>query len=216
MRDLPLMRVFQMRVIDFDVLDALAAKWMRERKAHLMREKGFIYKHGKRVAVGVIALRERVTGDDGHDDALRVAGLFHDIGKGIEPHGESGAALVRAMLQEHLPEALLSEVEELIASHEKRGATGLFLNVLQDADIIDHFGATEIIMSSQYGAYDELGIETTRDWYRTEFEPYVARSRKLLHFDVSRAILDEKAAYTRAFARRLEIEAGGAYVDGSA
>jgi hypothetical protein len=104
-------------MIDWQALDALAQKQMAHRKAHPMRETGFIYRHGRRVAASVCHLRARVTDDASHDDALRIAGLFHDIGKGIEPHARSGALLARDLLAEYLPKALLDEVVALIANH---------------------------------------------------------------------------------------------------
>jgi uncharacterized protein len=94
-------------MIDWQALDALAQKQMAQRKAHPMRETGFIYRHGRRVAASVCRLRARITDDASHDEALRIAGLFHDIGKGIEPHARSGAVLARDLLAEHLPDDLL-------------------------------------------------------------------------------------------------------------
>ena len=80
--------------MDFARLNALAEGWMRTRQAHLERERGSVYFHGQRVAKGVLELRRRVTEDASHDEILRAAAIFHDIGKGIEPHAQSGAALV--------------------------------------------------------------------------------------------------------------------------
>lgn len=202
-----------MRVIDYGVLDALAAKWMRERKAHLLREKGFIYKHGKRVSLSVLELRRQVTGDESHDDALRIAAMFHDIGKGIEPHNITASALIHTLLSEHLPGELLEEVAWLAENHVRREITHLFANLLQDADTLDHFGTIDVLTTVQYAAYTEGGIETVLSWYREGFEEMMSECRETLHFDVSRAIFDEKAHYSREFGRRLVIEAEGRYVD---
>ena len=84
--------------MDFARLNALAEGWMRTRQAHLERERGSVYFHGQRVAKGVLELRRRVTEDASHDEILRAAAIFHDIGKGIEPHAQSGAALVCAVV----------------------------------------------------------------------------------------------------------------------
>ena len=46
--------------MDFERLNALAEGWMRARQAHLERERGSVYFHGQRVAVGVLELRRRV------------------------------------------------------------------------------------------------------------------------------------------------------------
>lgn len=198
-------------MIDYAALDGLAAQWMRDRKAHLTREKGFIYKHGKRVSVSVLELRRRVTDDDSHDDALRIAAMFHDIGKGIEPHNITAGVLIRTLLGEHLPGELLEEVAWLAENHVRREITHLFANLLQDADTLDHFGTIDILMTAQYGAYTEGGVETMLDWYREGFEELNSECRATLHFDVSRAVFDEKQHYSREFARRLAIEAEGRY-----
>lgn len=200
-----------MEKINFDQLDALAADWMLQRKAHLQREKGFIYRHCKRVSVSILQLRRHTTGDAGHDTALRVAAMFHDIGKGIEPHEETGAAIVQSMLSPHLPPALLTEVVHLIRSHKAYAISDPWAHLLQDADILDHFGTIEIGLSFQYSAYNEKGMPETLDWYERHYDRELERIRALLHHRVSQEILDEKAAYTRAFAARLASEMAGDY-----
>lgn len=198
--------------IDYAALDALAQRLMKDRKAHLMREKGFVYGHGKRVAVGVIALRGMITQDGGHDDGLRIAAMFHDVGKGIEPHGQSGAALAREMLREQLDPALLGEVAFYIAEHTNREAADPFAKILQDADVLDHFGSLEIGLAFQYGAYNEEGMRATALWYRDAYGPYVERTLRKLNHPQSKAILEDKVAFTLAFARRFEAEWKGLYV----
>ncbi len=198
--------------VDYAALDARAQALMARRKAHPMRETGFIYKHGKRAAVGVIELRKRITGDSSHDDALRVAAMFHDIGKGIEPHAVSGEALMRAMLADLIPADLLEEAAHLIGLHNAHGTQDPWARILMDADILDHFGALEVCMSFQYGAYDEKGLDTSLEWYRDGFFPYCDRTRKKLFHGEARTIFDEKVAFARAFLARLEIEATGAFV----
>ncbi len=197
--------------VDFDALDALAASLMEGRKAHPLREAGFIYWHGKRTAVSVLALRKKVTDDSTHDDALRMAAMFHDVGKGIEPHAASGAALAAEFLKPHLTPEMLTEVAMLIREHTNHQSRDLFAQILQDADALDHFGAIEIGLSFQYGAYSEEGMRATLAWYRDEYDPYIERTHKRLNLDISHKILDEKAAFTRAFVKRLEAEWAGEY-----
>lgn len=201
-------------MIDWQALEALAEKTMAKRKAHLTRERGFIWRHCKRTAVGVLQLRERVTDDASHDDALRVAAMFHDIGKGIEPHERSGAVLCRELLADLVPPALLEEAVGLIAAHKDHQSTDPWARLLQDADIIDHFGTVEVGISFQYGAFSagEPGMDTTLAWYQDDYMPYVERTRRQLYYDAARAIFDEKVAYTLAFAQRLAVEMAGGYV----
>ncbi|MDR0929500.1 MAG: HD domain-containing protein [Oscillospiraceae bacterium] len=199
-------------MIDWKVLDTLAQKQMSHRKAHPMRETGFIYRHGQRVAASVTRLRARVTDDASYDDALRIAGLFHDIGKGIEPHARSGALLARDLLIEYLPKALLDAAIALIANHCNHDAPGLFDHIFQDADLLDHFGSIEIVLSAQYGAYNEKGIDAVLGWYENEFLPYIAGVRRRIRTEAGRAVLEEKIAFTLAFVARLKAEAAGEYI----
>ena len=70
--------------MDFEQLDELARKLMKKRKSHVEREIGSIYYHGRRVSRLVLELRRLIVpDDDSMDDVLRLAGLFHDVGKGI-------------------------------------------------------------------------------------------------------------------------------------
>lgn len=201
-----------MRVIDYARLDGLAADLMSTRKAYPMRERGYVYRHCKRVAVGVIALRHMALSDASHDDALRIAAMFHDVGKGIEPHEQTGAAIAREVLGPILDPTLLEQVIALIAGHRKHATGGLWVKLLQDADILDHFGTIEVGMNFQHGAFSEEGMPHTLDYYQRELDRHAAQERALLHFNFSRDIFDEKVAFSRAFADRLAIELSGRYI----
>lgn len=200
-------------MLDWAAIDALAQKEMLRRKAHLRREIGFIYRHGQRVAVGALRLRAKVTQDASHDDALRLAGMFHDIGKGIEPHARTGALLAADLLAPLAPKDLLDEVVFLIGAHNNHSEKDTSACLLRDADILDHFGSVEVGLSFQYGmGGDEGGMPLTLGWYQDEFDAYAERTRGRINFDVSRAIYDEKVAFSRAFAQRLAVEMGGGYL----
>lgn len=82
------------------------------------------------------------------EDLLWAAGLFHDSGKGLEPHWISSKALVL----EHLApladsEEALDRIAYLVRYHAKRSDPALLtteLKLLQDADILDHRGCMQI------------------------------------------------------------------------
>lgn len=202
--------------MDFERLDAIAQKLMKRRQAHLDRETGSVYYHGARTARGVLSLRKRVTGDEAHDDLLACAAMFHDVGKGIEPHGRTGALLVREALANELRPEEMAEVARLIALHEdKRGAASAHdvpVRLLQDADLLDHIGTYEIWMACNYYAYRREPMENMAEWYEAAFENEMVRLRALLNFDVSRAIFDSKVAFERAFIQRYRIERTGEYI----
>ena len=202
--------------MDFERLNALAEGWMRARQAHLERERGSVYFHGQRVAVGVLELRRRVTEDDSHDEILRAAAIFHDIGKGIEPHAQSGAALVRGLLREEIEPQALAEIARLIASHcdrrPREDAHDVWARLLQDADLLDHFGCYDVWMSSMNAANWAHGsLEALDDFYQNRYDEHVSKNRKLLNFAQSLAVFDEKDAFVRQFAARLRVESAGGY-----
>ena len=203
--------------MDFATLDALAAKLMRGRKSHREREIGAVYDHGKRVAVGVLILRKAVTEDKSHDELLRAAAMFHDVGKGIEPHDVSGAALARELLAGYVTGEELAEIGRLIACHCDRrpgeDTHDIWVRLLQDADLLDHFGAYDIWTCFNYCAYNgQEGVGKAADYMNGELPAMLKKYRSLLNFDISKRIYDEKTAFERGFAQRLRIEAQGRYV----
>lgn len=204
--------------MDFVRLDALAKQYMGHRKSHLEREIGHVYFHGKRVAKSVVLLREKLFPEDGsHDDILRCAGLFHDLGKGIEPHDRTGTALARELLREELTASELEEVCGLILAHNDRtpkgGSHSCWVQLLQDADLLDHFGSQGVWLSFIFYAYaGQKGIEDLIQFYDAEWERPIPHYRSSLNFDLSRSIFDEKIAYERSVIRRLRLESDGSFL----
>lgn len=191
----------------------LAYKLMANRKAHLEREKGAIYYHGERVAKTVIHLRKIILPkEEKYDAILTIAAWFHDMGKGIEPHDKYGAVLTKEALKELVPSKELESICELIALHSDRKPEhnhSVLVKLLQDADIIDHFGVYEIWMNFQYYAHKDEPIAASIEFYEKEFPKYKDNCRKLINFDVAREIFDEKCEFTDHFVKRMKIEAEG-------
>lgn len=202
--------------MDFERLDGIAQKLMKRRRAHNDRETGSVYYHGARTARGVIALRKMVTDDASHDALLTCAAMFHDVGKGLNPHGRYGALITTEALNEELEQDALSEVARLIELHEdKRGVESphdIWARLLQDADLLDHIGSYEIWMACNYYAYRQEPMEHMAEWYCGPFETEMAKLRPLINYDASRAIFDSKVAFEREFIRRYAIERTGEYV----
>ncbi|MEG0767245.1 MAG: HD domain-containing protein [Clostridia bacterium] len=203
--------------MDFEKLDMLARKLMSKRKAHLEREIGSIYGHGCRTAVGVQWLRAQIFPQQPeYDDLLHAAALFHDVGKGIEPHERYGAALVREALREMVTPLELEEIARLIFEHCARAPQSDRLDpwarLLQDADLLDHFGTYEIWMNFNFQAHHGASIDEACRFMQTEYDTYIAKHTALLNFPLSRAIMADKCAFMRTFAARLTIESTGAYV----
>ncbi|MCH5352584.1 MAG: HD domain-containing protein [Acutalibacter sp.] len=204
--------------MNFERLEASAFRAMGKRKSHVEREIGHVYFHGKRVSHSVLLLRKRIfPEDDSRDEILRCAGLFHDIGKGIEPHARTGAALARELLKDELSEAELNAVCEIISVHDDRHPEddrySPWVKLLQDADHLDHFGSQGLWLSFTYRAYvgqeDMMGLPA---FYESEWDSSVPGTRSHLNFDISKEIFDEKVKYERDVIRRLKLEGEGDYV----
>ena len=201
--------------MDKEKIRMLAKKYMRERKTHREREIGAVYFHGLRVEKGAVELRRMLTEDDSWDDRLRCAALFHDVGKGIGKHAHTGALLAADLLGDELTEEETRDVTALIEAHQDRkpGTDGhsFWQKILQDADLLDHYGAQGIWMCCCYYASHEEEMNQVPDFYDTEWPKQMKEHRALLNFDVSREIFDEKCRFEMEVARRMRLEGGGRY-----
>ncbi len=192
----------------------IAKHLMVERKAQLEREKGGIYYHGERVANLALALRKEILPDNSsYDDILTVSALFHDCAKGIEPHDEYGSIVARHALKNHLPEDELNKVINLIEVHCMRKPDNndydAYTKILQDADMIDHFGIYQIWMNIQYWAHTDGSFHDMIDYYKKNHESNSSKHRKLLNYEYSKNIFDERIAFEREFVLRLYDEGIG-------
>lgn len=204
--------------MNFEQLDILAQKYMMHRKSHKEREMGAAYFHCKRVSQSVTILREKLFPENRDwDDVLRCAGLFHDIGKGIEPHNHSGAVLVRDLLKHEMSAAELDKVCVLIEAHtDRQPGTDIHTDcekLLQDADLLDHYGSQGIWMSCIYYAYmGQKEMAQVPAFYFSEWQEQVKKHRQALNYEISKAIFDEKIQFEQMVARRMESEGKGNYI----
>ena len=202
--------------MDFERLDELARKYMLDRKTHRAREIGAAYFHGARVGRSAARLRAMVTEDGSWDERLKCAGLFHDIGKGFPHHARIGALLLKEILKEEMPREDLEAVCRLVECHQDRGPGAgertVWEKILQDADLLDHYGAQGLWMSCTYYAYEgQKGMHEAAQFYESEYPGQIKKHRKLLNFPASRKIFDEKTAFELAVAKRMRIEGQGEY-----
>jgi len=200
--------------LKLDKIEAIAIEKMERCKAAFDRESGFIYQHGKRTAAIALKLRKIVQPDDaGKDDLLYVAGLFHDIGKGNEPHWETGAILARELLAECCNPAELEEIIQMIRLHNQRKSGHEYptlVKIIQDADLLDHFGTLEIWLSFWHNAARDQGIpEMLQYWQSAKYQKYLKKMRKLINYEISEQIYDERVQYTGQFIRRFLNEMQG-------
>lgn len=203
--------------MDLQAIQKLAEESMAQRLSHPDREPGYIYHHGKRVAQIALQLRELIfPGDESYDDVLLVGGWFHDVGKGIEPHWEYGALLCREILRELVPPGKLEQIVEIVAGHtlRKQRKYPHYVQLIQDADILDHFGSQEIWLSFWHCAHRGKGLASALEFFQGKYLERAALVRSLLNYGQSVELFDEKDLFVRQFVKRLEREARGELVGG--
>ncbi|WP_028610903.1 HD domain-containing protein [Paenibacillus harenae] len=201
--------------MNLERIQELAFKIMGKRKSHLNREKGFIYYHGQRVANLSLNLRKRLFPDDSSKDDIMFAGaLFHDVTKGIEPHNITGAQVIKSLIPHECTDAQLEEISEIILLHNARNREKLPppIRVVQDADVLDHFGSLEIWLKFMYSAHNEESVhDAIRLWESKEHKQYLQESRDSLNYNLSKAIFDRKMSFHLAFQQRFRMELNGQF-----
>lgn len=199
--------------MDREAVYTLAKQLMEGSRAHPGRERGYILHHGLRVAREAIDLN-RCLGLGADDELLWAAGLFHDAGKGLEPHWLSS----RALVMEHLAPlagspATLEAVAYLVRYHAKRSDPALLtpeLRLLQDADILDHRGCMQIWLAiggavASGGEPGQVAEEWSGQLRRKRRDEF----RQMLHFEESRQRFDRRLALEMDFYAALNAEIAG-------
>lgn len=199
-------------MMDLDSIRGLAWQSMGKRHSHPDRDPGYAYFHGQRVAKIAGQLRELIFPSvDIDDDVILVGSWFHDVGKGIEPHWEYGALMAREILKGHCPPDKLQQIVEIIGAHtlRKKKEYPYYVQLVQDADILDHFGSQEIWLNFWHSAYRRETLEHTLTYYRDAYTEHAQGVRRLLNYPESMEFFDEKDQFVRAFVERLRREALG-------
>lgn len=199
--------------MDFQKINEVALKVMSKRKSHLRRERGFIYYHGQRVAKIALKLRESLFPEDSSmDDIIYLGALFHDVTKGIEPHNITGAHLIHSLLKDHCTEQELKLVSEIIELHNRRQHEEypFYVKIVQDADVIDHFGSIQMWLKFYHGAHEEENVfDAIQLWESEDHELYIQSNRHVLNYDLSKQIFDQKVEFERLYQKRFTLECSG-------
>ena len=200
--------------MELDKIKGIAHTLMANRRVHAEREIGGAFYHGERVAQTVLSLRKQLLPEDAsHDDILTVAAWFHDVGKGMEPHARYGAAITAEALQGCCDEESLREICALIALHPERKPSDNsyteWARLLQDADLLDHYGTFTVWMDFLHSAYKNRSLEETFSFEEGKWDAHCKKSRGELNYAVSKRIFDEKVQFVNAFYDRLRVEGFG-------
>jgi len=200
--------------MNFEKLDEIAQELMKKRKAHRERETGSVYEHGVRTAKLCLLLRrELVPDDDSMDEILQLAGLFHDVGKSVEPHEKFGPVIFLEAVKGVVSDAEAQEAARLIAEHCDRRPgeeyPDVWSKILQDADLLDHIGSYTVWMDIQRAAFRDMSVEQTAERFKEHARVYAEYHRKTLNFPISIKIYDERIASYLDFADRFCVEARG-------
>ena len=85
---------------------------------------------------------------------------------------------------------------DIIAKHKDRNLdnsnTSDYIKIVQDADLIEHFGIYEIWMCFQYYSHTNGSLEDAIKFYEEKHSIHTTKFRKLLNLDISKKIFDEK------------------------
>ena len=200
--------------MNLDAITKIAHEEMGSRKEHKYRERGFLLNHGLRVGKIAINLRKKIyPNESSMDHIIYVGALFHDLCKGNEPHSENGSKMISKLIKEFCSESELMKIEEIILLHNKRNTVNDFekyIKLVQDADVLDHFGTVEIWQNSSQNGQTEEGILGTLEWYNSsECVEYNDRSIKSLNYDISKKIFEDRISFVELFRSRLTKENNG-------
>jgi uncharacterized protein len=201
--------------LNIEYITKIAYEKMGKSKAQITREKGFIYYHGLRTAKLALTLRKYIFPEiTQYDDVIFVGALFHDIGKGVEPHEETGQVLVKHILKEYCLEEELGMSSDIVRFHRDRKTHNdypIWVQLVQDADILEHQGTTEVWLNVAYSLYEEQSYDRAIEWWLKDEKSLAGRikQRNKLNFDFSKKIWDEKILFVDSFIRRLEEESEG-------
>lgn len=195
--------------VDSKQILAAAFEAMGRRRDNRFRETGFIYYHGVRVARIALSLRADLGMDPDGDDILFAAGVFHDLGKGSRDHHLVGADSVRPLLKPFFEIDELDEISEIITCHNERGHPEYSdeIKIIQDADILDHYGAIGVWMQFVYsGIADENIFDCLAFWKGEIHRGLIDESRRGINYDVSRRRFERRLEVMQRFMREFESE----------
>ncbi len=193
--------------MDLVKIERIVSRQMKKLKARDCRENGYTYYHGKRV--GELAIRILKSVEPAVEqnvlDLLSIAAMVHDIGKGKKHHAVVGAKMLPKLLGSELAEIEMAEVQRMVEEHNLREMPNECLpdsKALQDADVLDHFGAQGIWLGIYYTARNRGGQADMLEYFTgQEHQEYVDEKYAGLNFDISKEIFDKRYEYQKSYVK---------------
>lgn len=210
---------------------AAVLDWARRRMGAACEapmEPGFRHRHGLRVAALALRLAERVA-PAVERDLLEVAGVLHDIGKsggrGSDRHGPRGARIVRRGAGRWLAPEELQQVCGMVEHHYARAGSRWYdgrpkpawsaeVLLLQDADLLDHFGCNQVWQCFCWARRRRrTPEECLAEYWRHPRDPdWREEARRSLNYEVSREELAQRLRRSDAFFRQYALEQAGEFL----
>lgn len=188
-------------------------EYLANGRSHSWKEKGNKYYHGLRTAVLAKKLRQTLFPQDQEaDPVLTVASWFHDLCNGQQDHERLGAEETGRLLSGLCPPTQLQTIQQLIRFHDTRDHKPEYshrLLLLQDADLLDHFGTYDLWITFRYAMEEEMSLEETVQWLLKvrggERQTYFNK----LNFPLSQSIYLVRFDYVQKIALRMQGEIRG-------
>jgi uncharacterized protein len=188
--------------MDHRQIEQIARAHMLDRQEQTEREPGWLFYHGLRTA----KIAEEICnllGLQTDRDVMFAGALFHDIGKGSEPHNQKGAELTERLLAKHCTKEELAQICEIVRLHNQRHeskAHPSHVRAVQDADLIDHAGPIVSWLAFYWsGTHNETIHDHIRFITGEENAKNRMEMRSRLNFDVSVAMFDERVCWEDSF-----------------
>lgn len=84
------------------------------------------------------------------------------------------------------------------------------MKLVQDADILDHFGSMEVWLKFVYSGNNEENVyDAIQLWDSESYAKYVVDSREALNYELSKDIFDKKIEFVAQFQARFRAECCG-------
>jgi hypothetical protein len=102
----------------------------------------------------------------------------------------------------------------MISLHDSRKNDYLPIDtkILQDADLLDHFGVFEIWCTFHYALKENLSMDVTVELMLNNYNEQFEEEKSQLHFECSKKIYVEKRLYMREFIKRMQVESIGNFM----